>query len=297
MMNRPDEERGSVLPTAMSFLSLYRDPLVAKNVARSDFKVSDLMNCRCDAHHTLSCGARRGQGPHEALDAAHRQPARARALAPGNHLYRRPPQAAAQAPAALDARRVSLYGKLEVFQEALAYIAGYGIKAYLIMQDMSQLWGAYGKDESILSNCHVRIAYAPNRVETAEWLSRMAGTATIVTEHITESGKRFGAMLTQVSKSYHQISRPLSTADEIMRLRSPQKNASDLIVEPGGMLIFVAGHAPISARKASTSSMPCSGSARSFPCLRPIASTKARRTLSKCPPALKDRAPQALPPG
>ena len=26
MMNRPDEERGSVLSTAMSFLSLYRDP-------------------------------------------------------------------------------------------------------------------------------------------------------------------------------------------------------------------------------------------------------------------------------
>ena len=44
MLNRPDEERGSVLSTAMSFLSLYRDPLVAKNVARSDFKVGDLMN-------------------------------------------------------------------------------------------------------------------------------------------------------------------------------------------------------------------------------------------------------------
>ena len=40
MMNRPDEERGSVLSTAMSFLSLYRDPLVAKNVARSEFKVT-----------------------------------------------------------------------------------------------------------------------------------------------------------------------------------------------------------------------------------------------------------------
>ena len=44
------------------------------------------------------------------------------------------------------------YGKLEVFEEALAYIAGYGIKAYLINQDMSQLWGAYGKDESVLTN-------------------------------------------------------------------------------------------------------------------------------------------------
>ena len=33
MENRPPEERGSVLSTAMSFLSLYRDPLVAKNVS------------------------------------------------------------------------------------------------------------------------------------------------------------------------------------------------------------------------------------------------------------------------
>ena len=55
------------------------------------------------------------------------------------------------------------YGKLEVFQEALAYIAGYGIKAYLIAQDIAQLWGAYGRDESIVSNCHIRIAYAPNK--------------------------------------------------------------------------------------------------------------------------------------
>ncbi len=137
------------------------------------------------------------------------------------------------------------YGKLEVFQEALAYIAGYGIKAYLINQDMSQLWGAYGKDESVLSNCHVRIAFAPNRVETAEWLSRMCGTATVVKEDVTTSGKRFGAVLTQVSKTYHQISRPLATADEIMRLRSPVKDEGDLIVEPGEMLVFVAGHAPI----------------------------------------------------
>ena len=137
------------------------------------------------------------------------------------------------------------YGKLEVFQEALAYIAGYGIKAYLINQDMSQLWGAYGKDESVLSNCHVRIAFAPNRVETAEWLSRMCGTATVVKEDVTTSGKRFGAVLTHVSKTYHQISRPLATADEIMRLRSPVKDENDLIVEPGDMLVFVAGHAPI----------------------------------------------------
>lgn len=30
-------------------------------------------------------------------------------------------------------------GKLEIFQESLAFIAGYGIKAYLICQDINQL--------------------------------------------------------------------------------------------------------------------------------------------------------------
>ena len=137
------------------------------------------------------------------------------------------------------------YGKLEVFQEALAYIAGYGIKAYLIMQDIAQLWGAYGRDECIISNCHVRVAYAPNKVETAEWLARMAGTSTVVKEDITTSGGRFAMVLQNVSKTYHEVSRPLATADEIMRLKSPVKDAGDIIVEPGDMLVFVAGHAPI----------------------------------------------------
>jgi type IV secretion system protein VirD4 len=73
----------------------------------------------------------------------------------------------------------------------------------------------------------------------------MVGTATIVKEDITTSGRRFGAMLSQVSKTYHQVQRPLLTADEIMRLRAPQKGQNDLIVEPGDMLVFVSGHAPI----------------------------------------------------
>jgi type IV secretion system protein VirD4 len=137
------------------------------------------------------------------------------------------------------------YGRLEVFQEALAYIAGYGIKAYLIMQDIAQLWGAYGHDESIMSNCHVRVAYAPNKIETAEWLSRMAGTMTVVKEDITTTGNRFSAVLQNVSRTFHEVSRPLATADEIMRLKSPVKDGKDMIAEPGSMLIFAAGHAPI----------------------------------------------------
>jgi len=87
--------------------------------------------------------------------------------------------------------------------------------------------------------------YAPNKIETAEWLSRMAGAATIVKEDITQSGGRFAAILKNVSKTYHQVGRPLATADEIMRLKAPAKDKGDIITEPGDMLVFVAGHAPI----------------------------------------------------
>ena len=44
MLDRPSEEAGSVLSTAKSYLSLYRDPLVAKNISRSDFAIRDLMH-------------------------------------------------------------------------------------------------------------------------------------------------------------------------------------------------------------------------------------------------------------
>ena len=52
-------------------------------------------------------------------------------------------------------------------------MAGYGLKAYLITQDIRQIVDSYGQNESIVSNCHVRIAFAPNQVETAELLSKI----------------------------------------------------------------------------------------------------------------------------
>jgi len=136
-------------------------------------------------------------------------------------------------------------GRLEVFQESLAYFGGYGLKAYLVVQDLAQLHGAYGREESILSNCHLRVAYAPNKVETAEWLSKMAGTTTVVKRQVSVSGKRLGAVLGQASESYQEVQRALLTPDECMRLPGPRKDAEGRILDPGDMLVFAAGHAPI----------------------------------------------------
>ncbi len=121
-------------------------------------------------------------------------------------------------------------GRLDMFAESLSLIAGYGIKACLIAQDLSQIHAAYGHDEAITSNCHTRVAFTPNRIETARLLSQMTGETTVRHAHRTISSA--GA-----SVSEPEIARPLLTPDEAMRLGSNEA------------LIFTSGRPAIRATK------------------------------------------------
>ena len=138
--------------------------------------------------------------------------------------------------------------RMEIFADALSYMAGYGLKAYLITQDIRQIVDAYGNNESIVSNCHVRIAFAPNQVETAELLSKMTGTQTVQKASYNFSGSRFSPVMGHINASVDHIERPLMTPDEVLRLQPPQKQSAgdtERIVAPGQMLIFVSGNYPI----------------------------------------------------
>ena len=138
--------------------------------------------------------------------------------------------------------------RMEVFADALSYMAGYGLKAYLITQDIRQIIDAYGPNESIVSNCQVRIAFAPNQVETAELLSKMTGTQTLQKASYNFSGSRFSPVMGHVNASVDQIERPLMTTDEILRLTPPERVSdrdTERIIVPGQMLIFVSGYFPI----------------------------------------------------
>jgi len=45
LLNKSENERSGVLSTAMSFLGLYRDPVVAKVTRRCDWRIADLVEC------------------------------------------------------------------------------------------------------------------------------------------------------------------------------------------------------------------------------------------------------------
>lgn len=246
MMDRPEEEAGSVLSTAKSYLSLYRDPVVKNNVSKSDFRIKDLM------HHDSPVSLYIITQPNDKV--------RLRPLV--RILINMSIRLLAEKMDFKDGRPVASYkhrllvmldefpslGRLDILQEALAFVAGYGIKCYLICQDINQLKSreaGYGHDETISSSCHVQNAFPPNRIETAEHLSRLTGQSTVVKEQITTSGRRTSAIMGHVSRTFQEVQRPLLTPDECLRMPGPKKNKNDEIEEPGDMIISVAGYPAI----------------------------------------------------
>ena len=246
MMDRPEEEAGSVLSTAKSYLSLYRDPVVSHNVGASEFRIRDLM------HHDSPVSLYIVTQP---ADKARLRPLVRvmvnmviRVLADKMDFEGGRPVARYKHRLLMMLDEFPALGKLEILQESLAFIAGYGIKAYLICQDINQLRSretGYGHDEAITSNCHIQNAFPPNRIETAEHLSKLTGTATVVNERVTVSGKRVSGMLGQVSKTFQEVQRPLLTPDECLRMPGPHKDSAGDIETPGDMVIYVAGYPAI----------------------------------------------------
>lgn len=243
-LNKSENERSGVQSTAMSFLSLYRDPIVAMNTAVSEFRVNDLMNSDTPVSLYIVVPPN---------DKGRLRPLIRLVL---NQIFRQTTEKMDFA----DGRSVAGYkhrllmmldefpalGKLELVEESLAFVAGYGIKCFLITQDLTQLYKAYTKDESILSNCHIRVAYAPNKVETAELLSKYCGVMTVNKQQRSYSGSRLNPFLMHVMAAEQETQRPLLTPDECLRLPAAVKTPDGKsILEPGDMLVLPAGSNPI----------------------------------------------------
>lgn len=246
MLDRPDEEAGSVLSTTKSYLALYRDPVVARNVGKSDFKIRDLM------HREQPVSLYVVTQPN---DKARLKPLVRVMLNMVVRLLADKMTFANGRPVAHYKHRLLMMldefpslGKLDILQESLAFVAGYGIKCYLICQDINQIKNrqtGYGPDESITSNCHIQTAYPPNRVETAEHLSKLTGQTTVTKEQITASGRRTSALLGQVSRTVQEVQRPLLTTDECLRMPGAVKNELGDITEAGDMVVYAAGYPAI----------------------------------------------------
>ncbi|CAJ2815216.1 conjugal transfer protein TraG [Burkholderia pseudomallei] len=232
VLNKSDNERSGVLSTAMSFLGLYRDPTVAEVTSRCDWRIADLI--------------------------ASKHPVSLYLVVPPSDISRTKPlvrlilnQIGRRLTESLDgsdgiARRHKLLlmldefpalGRLDFFETALAFMAGYGIRSFLIAQSLNQIDKAYGQNHSILDNCHVRVTFATNDERTAKRISETLGTATELRAQRNYAGHRLAPWLGHMMVSRQETARPLLTPGEVMQL------------PPDDEVVMVSSVAPIKAKK------------------------------------------------
>ena len=213
IISKPDNELGSIVSTANTALKEYLDPLLAANTSTSDFCIDDLMN--------------------------YKKPVSLYLVTPPSDLLRLAPifRLFFEMMVRHHAKRIGTYvngqaktlykhkclflmdefsslGNLQSFAATLSYIAGYGMKVFLINQGLPQINGIYGKDNQILMNCHLQIFYAPNDNDTGKYAESLLGNKTITTTSISDNG----GFSFKKNYSHSQTGRALMTADELKRL-------------------------------------------------------------------------------
>lgn len=212
MLNKSENELSGVVSTAMSFLGLYRDPIVANNTAFSDFRIHDLMQ----SEHPVSLYL---VVPPSDID---RTKPLMRLLL--NQIGRRLTEKLEFGENQYRHRLLMMLdefpslGRLGFFETELAFMAGYGIKCFLIAQSLNQIEKAYGQNNSILDNTHVRVTYGALDERTAKRISDLLGQATERRVQKNFAGGRLAPWLGHIMESEQESPRPLLTPGEILQL-------------------------------------------------------------------------------
>jgi type IV secretion system protein VirD4 len=232
VLNKSENERSGVLSTAMSFLGLYRDPTVAQATSGCDWRIADLVDAQRPVSLYLVIPP---------SDISRTKPLVRLILNQiGRCLTERlegDPSKSRRHKLLLMLDEFPALGRLDFFETALAFMAGYGIRAYLIAQSLNQISKAYGENSAILDNCHVRIAFSSNDERTAKRISDALGTATELRAQRNYAGHRLAPWLSHVMVSKQETARALLTPGEVMQL--PSTDA----------LVLVSSLPPIRAKK------------------------------------------------
>jgi type IV secretion system protein VirD4 len=231
LLGLPDKQFGGVHGSASTALILYDDPIVARNIRCSDFRISDLV---C-SDQPITCYLQV-------------RPTDAVRLRPLTRLIL---TQVAQAlmydtDAATDGRSKKhrlLYlleefpslGRLDFFSTQMRVMRGYGITALLIVQSFKDIISTYGRDQTIVDNCRIVVCFAAADPDTQKMISTMLGSATEAKVSVTRP--RGGLTWFKGSRSVSEQRRPLLDAGEVRQLGYDEQ------------LVLVTGEKPFRTKK------------------------------------------------
>jgi type IV secretion system protein VirD4 len=215
----PNEKSG-VLSTAIEQTDFLDSPPLARCLAKSDLDLTDLKKRPTSVYLCLPAGR---MATHSrwlriiinlAVEAMERQPAKPK------H------------PVLFMMDEFAVLDHLSSIEKAAGQIAGFGVKLWPILQDLSQLKSIY-KDrwETFMGNAGLIQFFGNNDLTTLEYISKRLGKSTLLTVSKGEVSVEQSAGGFTGESNQLQINE-LMTADEVSRFFSRQSNAQ-LLIWPG----------------------------------------------------------------
>jgi type IV secretion system protein VirD4 len=219
MLGKTENERSGVKSTCIEQTDWLDSPALARCLAKSDFELADLKRKPMTLYLCLPAGR---MATHNrlwriiinlALEAMEREPAK-------------PPH-----PVLFLLDEFAVLEHLSSIEKAAGQIAGFGVKLWPILQDLTQLKIYKERWETFLGNAALIQAFGNNDLTTLEHLSKRLGKSTIMQAStaeisVSQSAGGFSGESTQL----HTVE--LMTSDEIARHFSRQSGAQ-LLLWPG----------------------------------------------------------------
>lgn len=162
-----------------------------------------------------------------------------------NAMTRTPGKTADGCPVLFMLDEMAQLGTLDCLKQAVSLLAGYGMTLWMVWQDLAQIKSLY-KDcwSTFLANAKVQQYFGINDHDTAEYVSKMLGKATIPVETMSgttsSSGKMtelFNTKTSGITRTHAEKERELLMPDEVRRL------------DRETTLLFVQGCPPIVSKR------------------------------------------------
>lgn len=208
-LQKADKERSGVVSTLNSALELWANPLLDSATASSDFNIQDFKKVK----HTVYVGLTPDniQRLQKLMQIFYQQAC--------EFFSRKMPNLKEEPYGVmmlLD--EFPTLGKMEQIKAGIAYLRGYRVRLFLIIQDTQQLKGTYEDAgmNSFLSNATFRITFAANNYDTANLISQLCGNKTV--QQTSHSNPLFSLNIAGRSTNTSDASRALLLPQEVIGL-------------------------------------------------------------------------------
>ncbi len=216
LLDMGERERGSVLSTARRNLEFMERPAIRQMLGRSTFRFDEL---KTDAAGVSIFFCLPNERKHDC------QRVLRLAVACGlQSVYSNPGPAASGHPVLFVLEEFASLGHMEMIENAAGYAAGFGLKLWVILQDLAQLKRHY-KDgwETFLGNAGVIQAFGNSDLTTLEYLSKKLGQTEVIQP---------------VQSTTTSLSASSSDPGEFQRLQPLlQSRGAGLFINPLGLLL------------------------------------------------------------